>query len=84
MKYRHIYPSLITAFLATNASAALSWTGGGDSISLYQEANWQEDDGSALEANEINGNALVAADTGGEIRIETGSGSPSNFSGDFL
>ena len=39
--------------LASSASAALVWTGDGDGISLYQEANWQEDDGSTLEAKRL-------------------------------
>ena len=84
MKQHHllILP-LISIGVSLPVSAALVWTGGGDGISLYAENNWQEDDGTVPEANEINSTVAITADTGGQIEITSGSGSPSNFGGNF-
>lgn len=63
--------------------AALTWTGAGDGISLYQEANWQNNLGATPGANTINPNTNVTAITGGLIEISSGTGTPSNYGGNF-
>lgn len=64
--------------------ADLVWTGNGDGISLYQEANWLDNNGAVPGTDEINANTAVTAATGGTIRIDSGSGTPSNYSGNFV
>jgi arylsulfatase A-like enzyme len=66
------------------AQAALSWTGAGDAVSLYKEANWLDDSGAVPSDGSINGNTALSADTGGLIEISSGSGTPGNFNGDFM
>ena len=75
--------ALMAAASTATSQAALTWTGGGDAISLYQEANWQDDQGFTPAANTINGGADITADTGGLIEISSGTGTPSNFGGTF-
>ncbi|BDS08771.1 hypothetical protein NT6N_38110 [Oceaniferula spumae] len=75
------FAAMASATAATQAS--LSWTGGGDQISLYQESNWQDDNGNTPAANTINPNTAVTAATGGLIEITSGNGQPSNFGGTF-
>ncbi|WP_372806553.1 endonuclease/exonuclease/phosphatase family protein, partial [Pontiella sp.] len=76
---------VFAGLLTVSAQAALTWTGGGDKISLYQEANWVDDAGSTPAANTINSAADVSADTGAEklIEISSGSGTPSAAGGYF-
>lgn len=82
MKRLAFIPALLC--LATLPSqAALVWTGAGDGISLYAEANWLDDNGVVPAANTINGNTVITAATGGSILITSGAGSPSNFGGNF-
>lgn len=72
------------AILSTATShAALVWTGAGDAISLYQEANWLDDNNAVPGNGTINPGTAVTAATGGSILITSGSGSPSNFGGSF-
>jgi endonuclease/exonuclease/phosphatase family metal-dependent hydrolase len=76
---------VVAGLLAVSSQAALVWTGGGDKISLYQEANWQDDTGSVPANNTINSAADVSADTGTEklIEISSGTGTPSAAGGYF-
>ena len=69
---------------ASPANAALVWTGANDQISLYREANWLDDNNAVPANNTINANTDVSAATGGLIEISSGSGSPSNYTGDFI
>ncbi|MGB1124794.1 MAG: PEP-CTERM sorting domain-containing protein [Phycisphaeraceae bacterium] len=69
--------------LSQAADAALVWTGAGDGISLYQEANWLDDNGLVPALDTINPNVAVTAATGGEIEITAGTGQPSNYGGAF-
>ena len=83
-KSRCLVCSLVLAGFSLPATAALVWTGGGDGVSLFEEANWQENDVTVPEAGEIEPNVAIAADTGGAIEITSGTGSPSNFGGNFV
>jgi endonuclease/exonuclease/phosphatase family metal-dependent hydrolase len=76
---------VFAGLLAVSSQAALVWTGGGDKISLYQEANWQDDTGSVPANDTINSAADVSADTGTEklIEISSGTGTPSAAGGYF-
>jgi len=65
------------------SQAALTWTGAGDGTSLFQEANFLDDNGVIPAANTINPSTAVTAATGGLIDISSGTGSPSNFGGGF-
>lgn len=76
-------PALLTFAGLSLAKGALSWVGAGDGISLYQEANWLDDNGVQPGANQINPNTAVTAATGGLIEISSGTGTPSNFGGTF-
>ncbi len=69
---------------AAPVPAALTWTGAGDAVSLYKEANWLDDSGSVPSGGSIDANTELTADTGGRIEITSGSGKPSNFNGDFM
>lgn len=62
---------------------SLTWTGEGNSISLYAENNWRDDNGATPANNTINGGSDVTAVTGGLIEINSGAGQPSNFSPGF-
>lgn len=70
-------------FLALPLKGALVWTGAGDGISLFQEANFLDDNGAVPAANTINANTPITAATGGLIEITSGTGAPSNFGGGF-
>lgn len=74
---------LFLPLLNLPASGALVWTGAGDGISLFQEANFLDNNGAVPAANTINPNAAVTAATGGLIEITSGNGAPSNFGGSF-
>lgn len=63
------------------SQAALTWTGAGDGVSLYQEANWQDHGGGTPAANTINPGVAVSAATGGSVEITGGTGAPNNFGG---
>jgi endonuclease/exonuclease/phosphatase family metal-dependent hydrolase len=82
--YKNLFMAVVM-LLATSGSAALVWTGTGDSISLFNEANWVDDTGSTPAADTINGGTGITADTGDEnlVVISSGSGSPSN-AGSYL
>ena len=73
----------MTLAAAPNAPAALVWTGNGDGVSLFQEANWLDDNGAVPAAGTIDGNTAVTAATGGQIEISSGTGTPNNFAGNF-
>ena len=75
--------AVITAAATMTSQAALTWTGGGDGISLFQEDNWQDNGGGTPAAGTIDPNTVVTAATGGTIQISSGTGSPSNFGGNF-
>lgn len=80
------YPLLTASacLLAASASqAALVWTGAGDGVSLYQEANWLDDNGAVPSSGEIDGNTPVTATTGGLIEISSGIGTPNNWGPTF-
>ena len=66
--------------MAASAPASLNWTGEGDAISLFQEANWKDDSGTTPAAGTIDGGVAVTADTGsdGLITISSGTGTPEN------
>lgn len=74
---------LVLASASLPATAALTWTGAGDGVSLYQEANWLDDNNTVPAANTINPNITVSAATGGAIVISSNTGSPSNYGGTF-
>ncbi|MGC6582093.1 MAG: PEP-CTERM sorting domain-containing protein [Akkermansiaceae bacterium] len=82
MELHVIFLSLsAAAFLP--ASGALVWTGAGDGISLYQEANWLDNNSNVPDTNTVNPNTIISADTGGVIEILGNNGSPSAFGGGF-
>jgi len=52
---------LVFAFAQSNLRADLCWTGGGDGVSLFQEANWIDTTtGMAPPANSVNGNVALS------------------------
>lgn len=73
----------VALIIAGSAGADLIWTGSSDGVSLYQEANFLDHNGLVPPANTINGNTAITADTGGLIRIDSGTGTPNNFGGHF-
>jgi len=76
--------SVATLAAATLTSqAALVWTGAGDSVSLYLETNWLDDNGAVPADGTINAGTAVTAATGGVIQIVSGAGGPSDFTGSF-
>lgn len=83
MRPAHLLPvlALLTAPLAT---AALVWDGSANGISLYNEDNWTDDNGGTPAGGTIDGGTAVTAATGGEILINSGTGTPSNFSPAFV
>ncbi|MFC4992636.1 PEP-CTERM sorting domain-containing protein [Rubritalea tangerina] len=84
MKLPHIItPACALLACAPLSHAALVWTGAGDGISAFQEANWLDDNGLVPSAGTINGGTPISAATGGLIEISSGSGSPSNYSPAF-
>ncbi|WP_372806503.1 hypothetical protein [Pontiella sp.] len=66
-------------FVGAVSHGSLVWTGNGDAISLYQEANWLDDTGSVPANGTIDGGSAVSADTGVAklIEISSGFGQPS-------
>lgn len=66
-----------------SSQAALVWTGAGDGSSLYQEANWFDNNGAVPATNQINPNTDISAATGGLIEISSGTGTPGNYNGNF-
>lgn len=82
-KTQYLLGAVVAVSVAGGASAALVWTGAGDGVSLYQEANWLDDNGDVPAAGTIDNTGPVTAATGGLIEINSGTGSPNNFSGNF-
>ncbi len=72
---------LLFSLLASTlpVSAALTWTGLGDGISAFQEANWLDDNGNIPAAGTIDPSTAITAATGGLIVINSGIGSPSGY-----
>ena len=69
---------------ASLSQAALTWTGAGDAVSLFKEANWLDNTGGVPANNTIEKGVVVTATTGGLIEIAAGTGTPGNFNGDFM
>jgi len=84
MTHKPILALGLLAAAAIPAQAALTWTGAGDGASLYQEANWRDDNGDVPADDTINGGTPVTAATGNLIEITSGTGTPSNYGGNFL
>lgn len=84
LKARFLVLLAIWVVASNQAPAALTWTGAGDAVSLYKEANWLDDSGAVPPNNSVNANTELTANTGGLIEINSGSGKPNNFNGDFM
>lgn len=82
MTTRVFIPILCLGLFAT-AHADLVWTGTTDAVSFFNEGNWLDNSNATPAAGTIDPGLAITANTGGTIRIDSGSGTPNVVGGNI-